>query len=97
MRLSQNIIETCHSLKMLFSTNGAIATYTVNVLKFRTLKFLSKWHKQTVQTQIRLFLKEMGSSSHWGLIIVPGQEANRDNLGMSFRSSTRYWYDECTY
>ena len=26
----------------------------VNVLKFRTPKFLTKWHMQTVQTQIRL-------------------------------------------
>ena len=24
----------------------------------------------------------MGSSSHWGLIMVPGQEANSDNLGI---------------
>ena len=26
----------------------------------------------------------MGSSSHWGLIVTPGQGANGDNLGKSF-------------
>ena len=31
-------------------------SFTVNVLKFRTLKCLIKWHMQTVQTQIRLLL-----------------------------------------
>ena len=28
------------------------------------------------------FVRDIGSSSHWGLIIAPGQEANADNLGM---------------
>ena len=27
---------------------------------------------------------------------MPGQEANGDNLGVSFRSSVKYWYVECT-
>ena len=27
---------------------------------------------------------DMGSSSHWGLIMAPVQEANSDNLGKSF-------------
>ena len=27
---------------------------------------------------------EMGSSSHWGLIMAPGQEANGDELGDVF-------------
>ena len=35
------------------------------------------------------FVLNIGSFSHWGLIIVPGQEANEDNLGMSFRSSIK--------
>ena len=30
----------------------------------------------------------MGSSSHWGLIMVPDQEANGDNLGIFFISFT---------
>ena len=30
------------------------------------------------------FVLDMGSSSHCGLIIAPDQEANGDNLGMSF-------------
>ena len=29
----------------------------------------------------------MGSSSHWGLIITPGQKANGNNLGNYFLSS----------
>ena len=32
---------------------------------------------------------DVGSSSHWGLIIARGEEKNRDNLGMSFRSSIK--------
>ena len=31
------------------------------------------------------FVRDMDSSSHWGLIIAPRQDANGDNLGMSFR------------
>ena len=30
------------------------------------------------------FIREMGSSSHRGLIMAPCQEANGDNLGKSF-------------
>ena len=33
------------------------------------------------------FVRDMGSSSNWGLIMAPGQEANNDNLGESFPSS----------
>ena len=29
-------------------------------------------------------VRDMGRSSHWGLIMVPGQEANSDNLGNFF-------------
>ena len=29
-----------------------------------------------------IFVLDIGSSSHSGLIIAPGQEANGDNLGM---------------
>ena len=42
-------------------------SYTVNVLKFRT-KLPTKWHMQTVQTQIRLLLKEQ---SDQGLHFLP--------------------------
>ena len=34
---------------------------TVNVLKFRTPKCLTKWHMQTVKTQIRLLLREQSN------------------------------------
>ena len=34
-------------------------------------------------------VRDMGSSSHWGLIIGPGQEANSNDLGKSFRFSTQ--------
>ena len=40
----------------------------VNVLKFCLTKFLTKWHMQTVQTQIRLLLKEQ---SDQGLHCLP--------------------------
>ena len=33
------------------------------------------------------FIRDMVSSSHRGLIMVPGQGVNGDNLGKSFRSS----------
>ena len=35
-------------------------------------------------------VRNMGSSSHW-LIMVPGQEANDDNLGKPFQSSIQQW------
>ena len=34
-------------------------------------------------------IRNMGSSSHFVLIMVPGQEANGDNLGKSLRSSVQ--------
>ena len=43
------------------------------------------------------FVRDMGSSSHWGLIMAPVQEANSDNLGKSFRFSTQWLYVECTH
>ena len=43
---------------------------------------------RTPRVQLK-FVLEMGSSSHWGLIMAPGQEANGDNLGKYFRSSTQ--------
>ena len=36
------------------------------------------------------FIRNMGSLSHWGLIMAPVQEANSDNLGKSFRFSTQW-------
>ena len=33
------------------------------------------------------FVRDMGNSSHWGLIMAQGQEANGDKLGISFRFS----------
>ena len=43
------------------------------------------------------FVRDMGSSSHWGLILAPVQEANNDNLGKSFRVSTQWLYVVCTH
>ena len=39
------------------------------------------------------FILDMGSSSLCGLIIVPCQEANGDDLGMPFRSSIKYGFN----
>ena len=36
------------------------------------------------------FVRDMGSSSHCGLVMAPGQEANSDNLGKSFRFATQF-------
>ena len=35
------------------------------------------------------FVPDMGSSSHWGLIIAQGQTANENNLEMSSLSSVK--------
>ena len=57
-------------------------------------------YSQTAMSQTSLgpwkFVPDMSSSSHRGWITAPGQEANEDNLVMSFRSSlkktkTLYW------
>ena len=39
------------------------------------------------------FVLDMGSSSHWGVIVAPDQESNMVDLGMSFRSAIRFWYE----
>ena len=48
----------------------AIILGVVNVLKFCTPKCMTKWHMQTVQTQIRLLLKKQ---SDQGLHCLPFQ------------------------
>ena len=41
---------------------------------------------------------DIGSSSYWRLLIAPGQKANGDNLGISFRTSMRrFWWVHWTY
>ena len=40
---------------------------------------------------------DMGSASHWGLFMVPGQETDGDNLGKFFRSSKQKWYVLCSH
>ena len=42
------------------------------------------------------FVRDVGSSSHWGLIMAPVQEANSNNLEKSFQFSTQWLYVECT-
>ena len=42
------------------------------------------------------FVRDMGSSSHWGLIMAPVQEANRDNLGI-FSYFVMELYVECIH
>ena len=56
-----NTSTICYSARTLHDS-------TVNVLKFCTLKWLTKWCMQTVQTQIRLLLKEQ---SDQGLHCLP--------------------------
>ena len=41
------------------------------------------------------FARDMGSSSHWMLIMMQGQETNRDNFGKSFCFSTLYTIIVC--
>ena len=70
---------------------------------WRCRKFpLGKWrYSQTSVTRTSLgpwkFVRDMGSSSHWGLIMAPVQEANTDNLGKCFQFSTQRLYVECTH
>ena len=50
--------------------------------------FLSSLYSQTSMAQTSLgpwkFIRDVGSSSHQGLIMAPVQEANSDNLAKSF-------------
>ena len=41
-------------------------------------------HNKITSLGLWEFVLDMGSSSHWGLIIAPGQGANGDNLGVYF-------------
>ena len=43
------------------------------------------------------FVRNMGSSSHCGLVMAPVQEVNSDNLGKSFRFSAQRLYVEYTH
>ena len=53
-----------------------------------SLKTMLAWYSWTSITRPPLgpwkFVRDVGSSSHWGLIMKPGQEANGDNLGNVF-------------
>ena len=68
--LSEDSDQTAwrHRLIWMFAGLTVMSSGTVNVLKIRTPKFLIKWHMQTVQTQIRLLLKEQ---SDQGLHCLP--------------------------
>ena len=55
--------------------------YMVNVLKFCSPKWLTKWHMQTVQTQIRLLLKELSDQGlHFPLGILRNNSIKSKNL-----------------
>ena len=43
---------------LLVSLSDVFFVCTINVLKFSTQKYLTKWHMQILQTLIRLLLKE---------------------------------------
>ena len=45
----------------------------VNIIKFRTLKFLIKWYVQIVQIQTRLLLSESSLPFHDLLILVTSE------------------------
>ena len=73
------------SIKPRFGYSLAVPqSIMVNVLKFRIAECLTKWHRQTVQTQIRLLLKEQ---SDLGLHCLPfyyviqKQPHEKQNLG----------------
>ena len=55
-------------IDLVFAGQRSCDSFTINVLKFRTQKLLTKWHMQTMQTQIRLLLKEQ---SDQGLHCLP--------------------------
>ena len=72
-----------------------VLNYTINSVRFN-----NNIYSQTSMAGTSLgpweFVRNMGSTSYWGLIMAPGQEAKGDNLGESFRSSKQKWYVECT-
>ena len=59
-------------------------------------KYAQYSHTLMARTSFRpwKFIQDTGSSSHCGLIMARGQEANGDSLGKSFRSSTQNCYVE---
>ena len=62
-----------------------------NVLEVKVSIYLNRrvfvMYSRTAMARTSLgpwkFVRDMGSSSHWGLIMAPSQEANGDNLGKS--------------
>ena len=65
--------------------------YIIRGMTLESNEFTQKIYSQTSMAQTSLgpwkFFQDLSSSSHWGLIMVPDQEVNDDNLGESFRSS----------
>ena len=60
------------------------------------IKHYSQSSKARTSLGSRNFVWDMGSLGHCSLIMMPGQEANDDNLETSFQSSIQKWYVECT-
>ena len=57
---------------------------------------IKNYYSRTSMAQTSLgpwkFVRDMGGLSHWGLIMVPSQEANNKNLGFFFQFSTQLLY-----
>ena len=75
-----------------------------NFERCRRIKYIETWipwYSRTSMARTSLepwkFVRDMGSSSQWGLISAPVQEANSDNFRKSFRFSTQWLYVECTH
>ena len=66
-----------HKAGHIIILNHIIKTYFVTAIYSRT---------STARTSLGPWkcVRDMGSSSHWGLIMVPSQKANGDNLGIFF-------------
>ena len=68
--LPQVSILSLHYLPFCFRYLSMYHPFLKNYTTFMARASLGTWK----------FIRDMGSSSHWGFIMAPGQEANGDNL-----------------
>ena len=67
----------------------SLAMYILNIRTFYRIAIYSRTSMTRTSLEPKKFVRDMGSSSHWGLI-VEDQEAKSDNLGKSFQFSIQY-------
>ena len=88
MKKSEETVWTqprCHRNWSMIRPTSSLFLLTVPVWFHCCSSLYSRTSMARTSLEPWKFVRDMGNSSHWGLIMAPVQEANSDNLGKSFR------------